>query len=208
MQGPDDIVPTKRALNAPKEIMRLINWMMTNPPDIVSFGLPFLTPRVDVSVFSGCLFRETSRREIVYCYSGGLSCADITNCAEYFYQKCLDTGDEFPSTTTECDVPVAVVATLVAFLDSLVQPVVPPSLHAKCLQVRDTEAAFEVCLCLVLINRAANGSSPSYWASSLASPSMYVFKFRWCESAADVPCGGMDIIDGMPPLHLPTRKWK
>lgn len=38
--GPDDVVPTRRALNAPKEVMRLINWLMSNPPDTVSFCWP------------------------------------------------------------------------------------------------------------------------------------------------------------------------
>lgn len=42
------------------------------------------------------------------------------------------------------DLSAAVASTLVTFLDSLVVPVIPPSLHARCLQAKDREAAFEL----------------------------------------------------------------
>lgn len=112
LRGPDDVVPTGRALNAPKEVMRLINWMMTYPTDTDAF---FEQP------------------------------ADAKLCTVIL--ECLDTGDEFPSATTDGGPPrisAAIAATLVAFLDSLVQPVVPSYLHARCLQVKDAEAAFEL----------------------------------------------------------------
>ncbi|KAL4071719.1 DNase I-like protein [Scleroderma citrinum] len=130
LQSPDDLVPTKRAANAPREIIRLINWVMTNALD------------------TGTLFEHPPDEKL---------CAII--------RECLDTGDEFPSTTAECDLPriaAAVIATLVAFLDSLVQPVVPPYLHAMCLQVNDKEAAFEIPL------RRRDSDSLEVWISLTA----------------------------------------
>lgn len=93
-----------------------------------------------------------------------------------------------------------------AFLDSLVQPVVPSYLHARCLQVKDAEAAFEVCLCGIFGIRTVK-CSLSCWASSLVNQSMYVTRFHWCECVNDIPRGDMDIIDGLPPLHQPTVNW-
>ncbi|KAI6014392.1 hypothetical protein PISMIDRAFT_672048 [Pisolithus microcarpus 441] len=112
LQTPEDLVPSTQAVNAPREITRLINWMMTSASEI------------------GAFFGRPARRKL---------CATI--------RECLDTGDEFPSTTTEGDrndLSAAVATTLVAFLDSLVDSVIPPSLHARCLQAKDREAAFEL----------------------------------------------------------------
>ena len=61
--------------------------------------------------------------------------------------KCLDTGDEFPSEGPDGDhnaLVAAFASTLVSFLDSLIEPVVPARFHAQCLQVRDKDEAFEV----------------------------------------------------------------
>jgi phosphatidylinositol-bisphosphatase len=61
--------------------------------------------------------------------------------------ECLDTGDEFPCEGPDGDHRALVAAfanTLVALLDSLIEPVVPAHLHAQCLQSRDKDEAFEV----------------------------------------------------------------
>ena len=61
--------------------------------------------------------------------------------------ECLDTGDEFPCEGPDGDHRALVAAsasTLVAFLDSLIEPVVPARLHAECLQASDRDEAFEV----------------------------------------------------------------
>ncbi|KAI9567754.1 DNase I-like protein [Boletus coccyginus] len=62
-------------------------------------------------------------------------------------RECLDTGDEFPCEGPDGDhraLVAAFASTLVAFLDSLIEPVVPARFHARCLQVRDKDEAFEV----------------------------------------------------------------
>ncbi|KAI6145171.1 DNase I-like protein [Pisolithus tinctorius] len=113
LKTPEDLMPSTQALNAPREIMRLINWMMTNSLS-------------ETDTFFG----RPARRKL---------CTVI--------RECLDTGEEFPTVTAESDrsdLCAAVASTLVAFLDSLVVPVIPPSLHARCLQVRDRETAFEL----------------------------------------------------------------
>lgn len=113
LKTPEDLMPSTQALNAPREIMRLINWMMTNS-----------------SSETDTFFGRPARRKL---------CTVI--------RECLDTGEEFPTVTAESDrsdLCAAVASTLVAFLDSLVVPVIPPSLQARCLQVRDRETAFEL----------------------------------------------------------------
>ncbi|KAF8558670.1 DNase I-like protein [Imleria badia] len=62
-------------------------------------------------------------------------------------RECLDTGDEFPSEGPDGDhsaLAAVFTSTLVALLDSLIEPVVPASLHAECLQASDKDEAFEV----------------------------------------------------------------
>lgn len=36
MESPNDLLPENNAINAPREIMRLVNWMMTNTLNTVS----------------------------------------------------------------------------------------------------------------------------------------------------------------------------
>ncbi|KAF8419829.1 hypothetical protein L210DRAFT_3399657, partial [Boletus edulis BED1] len=61
--------------------------------------------------------------------------------------QCLDTGDEFPSEGPDGGHRALVAvfsSTLVALLDSLIEPVVPAPLHTRCLQARDKDEAFEM----------------------------------------------------------------
>lgn len=61
--------------------------------------------------------------------------------------QCLDTGDEFPLEGPDADrraLVAAFASTLVALLNSLIEPVVPARFHAQCLQARDKDEAFEV----------------------------------------------------------------
>lgn len=110
----DQLLPQTQAANAPREIMRLINWLMTHATDTRDL---FLTAADEELV--------TSIRES------------------------LDTGSEFPfkpGTDGQYDrtIKIAFGETMVRFLDSLVEPVVPSQLHSKCLQVVDRDEAFEV----------------------------------------------------------------
>ncbi|KAG1789123.1 DNase I-like protein [Suillus plorans] len=112
MKSPNDQVPAQQLVNAPREIMRLINWLMT-----------YVTDPSDL--FNG-LIEESI-------------CINI--------RECLDTGDQFPSPQSGEEhgpLTTAIVSTLVQLLDSLVDPVVPSYLHARCLQMTSRDEAFEL----------------------------------------------------------------
>ncbi|OBZ76964.1 Inositol polyphosphate 5-phosphatase OCRL-1 [Grifola frondosa] len=111
LKSQDDLLPEGRAINAPREIMKLVNWLMSNATDVT--GL-FVTKGEDELV--------TQIRE------------------------CLDTGAEFVfgCSETEPRVAWAVADTLVRLLESLSEPVVPASLHARCIQMTSRDEAFEL----------------------------------------------------------------
>jgi phosphatidylinositol-bisphosphatase len=60
--------------------------------------------------------------------------------------KSLDTGDEFVFPPESSDVPIrlAFADTLLRFLNSLPEAVVPASLHSRCVCATDRDEAFEV----------------------------------------------------------------
>lgn len=112
MKSPNDQVPAQQLVNAPREVMRLINWLMT-----------YVTDPSDL--FNGLIEERI--------------CIKI--------RECLDTGDQFPSPQSGEEhgpLTTAIVSTLVQLLDSLVDPVVPPYLHARCLQMTSRDEAFEL----------------------------------------------------------------
>ncbi|KAG1888407.1 DNase I-like protein [Suillus subluteus] len=112
MKSPNDWVPSRQPVNAPREIMTLINWLMTHVID----------PN---DLFNGPLEESI--------------CMDI--------RECLDTGDQFPSLQSGEEhgpLAAAIAYILVQLLDSLVDPVVPPYLHARCLQMTSRDEAFEL----------------------------------------------------------------
>lgn len=112
MKSPNDGVPARRPVNAPREIMMLINWLMTHVTD------------------PNNLFSRPLEESI---------CINI--------RECLDTGDPFPSPKSGEDhspLATAIASTLVQLLDSLVDSVVPPYLHARCLQMTSRDEAFEL----------------------------------------------------------------
>lgn len=112
MKSPNDQMPAQQLVNAPREIMRLINWLMT-----------YVTDPSDL--FNGLI-------EESICIN---------------FRECLDTGDQFPSPQSGEEhgpLTTAIVSTLVQLLDSLVDPVVPPYLHARCLQMTSRDEAFEL----------------------------------------------------------------
>lgn len=61
------------------------------------------------------------------------------------YVQCLDTGEEFPwPPGSENAAPsYAIAQTLLELLDSLMEPVVPPVLHSRCVQMKSRDEAFE-----------------------------------------------------------------
>ncbi|KIK38519.1 hypothetical protein CY34DRAFT_809249 [Suillus luteus UH-Slu-Lm8-n1] len=112
LKSPNDRVPVRQPVNAPREIVMLINWLMTHVTD----------PN---DLFNGPLEEST--------------CMNI--------RECLDTGHQFPSPQPGEErgpLATAITSTLVQLLDSLVDPVVPPYLHARCLQMTSRDEAFEL----------------------------------------------------------------
>ncbi|KAF8065021.1 DNase I-like protein [Lyophyllum atratum] len=111
LKSPDDLRPKDHPINAPREVMRLVNWMMS---DHVNLNGLFILPADENLV-------DTIR-------------------------ECLDSGDDFPF-APECDDPqvaLAFATTLIRFLDSLVDPIVPVSLHPRCAQMTSRDEAFEL----------------------------------------------------------------
>ncbi|KAG2134783.1 DNase I-like protein [Suillus clintonianus] len=111
VMSPNDRVSERQSVNAPREIMQLINWLMTHVTDLNLFNGP---PEESI-------------------------CMNI--------RECLDTGDQFPSLKSGEEhgpLATAITSTLVQLLDSLVDPVVPPYLHARCLQMTSRDEAFEL----------------------------------------------------------------
>jgi len=115
LKSPEEVMPAEQAINAPTEIMRLINWMMAH---VSATGVQY------------ALFEHPAQERLCH-----------------VIRECLDTGDEFPCEGPDGDHRALVAAfanTLVALLDSLIEPVVTAHLHAQCLQSRDKDEAFEV----------------------------------------------------------------
>ncbi len=63
----------------------------------------------------------------------------------------LDTGEDFNIGGSETDprVAIAVADTLLQLLQSLLEPIIPASLHARCAQMTSRDEAFEVIVPLV-----------------------------------------------------------
>ncbi|KAF5384264.1 hypothetical protein D9615_003431 [Tricholomella constricta] len=111
LASPDDLRPEDHPINAPREVMRLVNWMMSERAN--TDGM-FILPANESTI-------DTIR-------------------------ECLDTGDDFPFSPEDASpgVALAFAMTLLRFLDSLIDPVVPASLHSRCVQMTSRDEAFEL----------------------------------------------------------------
>ncbi|KAJ7243583.1 Endonuclease/exonuclease/phosphatase [Mycena haematopus] len=111
LTSPSELRAEDRGINAPREIMRLVNWMMG--PDL-NLENVFVSPADETAV-------DTIR-------------------------ECLDTGADFPFSPNPKDdkAPVAFGETLIRFLDSLPEPLIPVEFHAQCSEVTDRGEAFEM----------------------------------------------------------------
>jgi len=111
MASPNDLLPENHCINAPREIMRLVNWMMACT---VKTDALFSSPADEVMV-------NTIREH-------------------------LDTGDDFPysPSTQDPELPLAFSITLLRFLESLAESIIPVSLHPQCLEMNDRDEAFEL----------------------------------------------------------------
>ena len=65
--------------------------------------------------------------------------------------QCLDTGSDFPYPfdTSDSKIPLAFATTLLRLLDSLVEPVIPASVHPRCIEMTNRDEAFDVRLVAV-----------------------------------------------------------
>jgi len=111
LNGLDELLTPDRAINAPREIMRLVNWMMTN----------------------------NSCTDDTFVQPANPAIVDTIH-------ECLDTGKDFPFPPEAEDprIPLAFGETLLRLLDSLAEPIFPPSLHSTCLQIASRDEAFEL----------------------------------------------------------------
>ncbi|KAF5390606.1 hypothetical protein D9757_002587 [Collybiopsis confluens] len=128
MQSQNDLMSEDRAINAPREIMRLVKWLMSCAQPAVRGhhlrALPLFTDKVQED-----LFIADADFEIV---------DDI--------REHLDTGHEFPYSheTKERTISLAFGATLVEILNSLPECMIPVELHGKCAGVSSRDEAFEI----------------------------------------------------------------
>ncbi|TFY66027.1 hypothetical protein EVG20_g5062 [Dentipellis fragilis] len=111
IQHPNELLPVTQPINAPKEVMRLVNWLMSD--SVGDLDDLFFVPGAEETV-------EQIR-------------------------ECLDTDSPFPdSASTKSEFAHAIATALLALLDSLVEPVIPYDLHARCASVVSKDDAFEM----------------------------------------------------------------
>ncbi|KAI0049485.1 DNase I-like protein [Auriscalpium vulgare] len=117
LKGEEDLIPEAQSRNSSREAMKLVNWLMSN----------------DVATVDD-LFFARGDEELV---------AQI--------RECLDTGTDFPAPpkppphhTIDPSYARAVATTLVDFLDSLPEPVIPVALHVRCAGIASRDAAYEM----------------------------------------------------------------
>ncbi|KAF8499473.1 Endonuclease/exonuclease/phosphatase [Hysterangium stoloniferum] len=105
------LLPEANTLSAPREFMFLVEWLMTNAVDVLNL---FITPADPNLVF---IIRE------------------------YLDTQTLDSGNgvAFPADTNALDIAQAYGETLVEFLCSLTEPVIPWAMHPRCALARDRE---------------------------------------------------------------------
>ncbi|PPR03410.1 hypothetical protein CVT24_012705 [Panaeolus cyanescens] len=111
LKSSGDLLPEDHPVNAPREVMRLVNWLMSNPS--IADDL-FITPGKPGTVG---IIRE-----------------------------CLDTGNEFPFPDNPNDSSIArsFATALVEFLNALPEPLIPATLHSRCLEMSNRDEAFEL----------------------------------------------------------------
>ncbi|TFK52904.1 DNase I-like protein [Heliocybe sulcata] len=117
----EKLLSEEQAINAPREVMRLINWLMTYAAEMQDL---FLVP---------------GDQDLV---------ANIRECldtGEEFTFKAEADGRYDRKTT------IAFGEALLQFLKSLVEPVIPRHLHSKCVQINDRDEAFELRLKLLQV---------------------------------------------------------
>ncbi|KZT26139.1 DNase I-like protein [Neolentinus lepideus HHB14362 ss-1] len=145
---PNKLLPEDQAISAPREVMRIINWLMTYAAETHDLFVEPGTPELVASI------RES-----------------LDTGADFIFKANTD-GQYDRQTKT------AFGEALLQFLDSLVEPVIPRHLYSRCLQVNDRDEAFEVWISLTAFlhfisqqpgENANDGTPPTSRAELLAS---------------------------------------
>ncbi|KAI0311975.1 Endonuclease/exonuclease/phosphatase [Amylostereum chailletii] len=121
LQGGEELIAEAKAINAPREVMALVNWLMSNDAETVN----------DLFLVRGDAALVLDIRERL-----------DTNAPLPDPPSLPSSGAS--STHSHADLAHAVATTLLALLDSLTEPVIPTALHARCADVQSREAAFEM----------------------------------------------------------------
>jgi phosphatidylinositol-bisphosphatase len=125
LKGPNDLLTESRAINAPREIMRVAHWLMSKSP-------------VD-----------------------GLFCTPVRDDLVASIRECLDTGADFNFPIND-ETILAFGEALKQLLKSLTEPVIPPALHARCIEATNRDEAFEV-----RVYQFDDVNSSSIWCSKI-----------------------------------------
>lgn len=85
------------------------------------------------------LMRNTSNIDNLFISPGDEETVEIL-------RESLDTGSDFPypSDTPDPKIPLAFATTLLRLLDSLVEPVLPASMHPRCIEMTNRDEAFDL----------------------------------------------------------------
>jgi phosphatidylinositol-bisphosphatase len=118
LDSPDEVLKEGDGVNAPRELMKLVNTLMSLNKESLKVG--------KAGLFSGTPDEELVRS----------------------IRECLDTGADFPPSlqlnSPDQHVAQAFATTLVEFLASLPESIVDPSIYARCAQVGSRDEAFEL----------------------------------------------------------------
>ncbi|KAI3614190.1 oculocerebrorenal syndrome of lowe [Moniliophthora roreri] len=176
LKDPQDLLDETRGINAPREIMRLVNWMMTGNHSVAS---PLcVLPTLQLTNMQENIFMKEADEDIMY-----------------QIRECLDTGDEFSFSPNEKDdaTLVAFGETLLQLLASLPEGVIPTALHNQCAQATNRDEAFEVrtiSFCPTPLTQAKqildalNPESVNVWISVTALLSHFVQSSAFSEMKA------------------------
>jgi len=104
------------------------------------------------------LMRNTSNIDNLFISPGDEEIVEIL-------RECLDTGSDFPYPidTSDPKIPLAFATTLLRLLDSLVEPVIPASVHPRCIEMTNRDEAFDL-----LGNGLTPPASVNVWISLTA----------------------------------------
>jgi len=135
LKSPEELLPENHSLSAPGEVMRLVNWLMSNNEQPKGLFVQLPDEGMVAAIREVCMIHDH------------LSSIRVKDTHSSCFQ-CLDTGDEFPWPLKEVEndarVSHAFAHALLRLLDSLIEPIIPPILHGRCIQMTSRDDAFEV----------------------------------------------------------------